>query len=55
MPDAADSGREPSPERPPPRLSSSTLLQGRREVEITHAGRIYRLRLTASGKLILTG
>lgn len=55
MPDAADSGREPSPDRPTIRLTSSTILQGRREVEILHAGRIYRLRLTASGKLILTG
>ena len=37
-----------------PRLSSQALLQGRREVEIEHAGQVYRLRLTALGKLILT-
>jgi hemin uptake protein HemP len=37
------------------RLTSAALMQGRREVEIEHGGRIYRLRLTASGKLILTG
>lgn len=36
------------------RLRSEALLQGRREVEIEHAGQVYRLRLTALGKLILT-
>jgi len=36
------------------RLSSATLLQGQRQVVIEHAGREYRLRLTALGKLILT-
>jgi hemin uptake protein HemP len=38
----------------PPRVSSTTLLRGQREIEIAHDGRVYRLRLTASGKLILT-
>jgi hemin uptake protein HemP len=34
--------------------SSAGLLQGQRQVVIEHAGREYRLRLTALGKLILT-
>ncbi len=37
-----------------PRLSSEHLFAGRREIEIEHAGQIYRLRMTALGKLILT-
>lgn len=37
-----------------PRLALRDLLRDHREIEIVHAGRIYRLRLTASGKLILT-
>lgn len=36
------------------RLSSHDLLVGRIEVEIEHRSQIYRLRETASGKLILT-
>ncbi len=36
------------------RLSSYDLLAGRIEVEIEHRSQIYRLRATASGKLILT-
>jgi hemin uptake protein HemP len=35
-------------------LSSHDLLAGRIEVEIEHRSQIYRLRATASGKLILT-
>ncbi len=35
-------------------INSRDLLQDQREVEIEHAGQIYRLRLTALGKLILT-
>lgn len=30
------------------------LFQGEREVQLEHAGEHYRLRITASGKLILT-
>ncbi|XHS80366.1 hemin uptake protein HemP [Burkholderiaceae bacterium UC74_6] len=37
-----------------PRLSSEKLFAGRREIEIEHAGQVYRLRMTALGKLILT-
>jgi len=38
----------------PPRMSSVALLQGGRELEIQHGDAVYRLRLTAMGKLILT-
>lgn len=37
-----------------PRVTSSALLRGRRELEIAHGDAVYRLRLTAMGKLILT-
>ncbi len=37
-----------------PRTSSAALLQGARELEIQHGDALYRLRLTAQGKLILT-
>ncbi len=36
------------------RVSSQALLGNEREVEIEHAGQLYRLRLTSLGKLILT-
>jgi hemin uptake protein HemP len=36
------------------RWSSRDLLAGAREIEIEHEGSVYRLRLTALGKLILT-
>jgi len=38
----------------PQRLDSRALFGGGREVIIRHDGADYRLRLTASGKLILT-
>ena len=34
-------------------ISSDELFRGTREVRIRHAGEVYRLRLTRSGKLIL--
>lgn len=37
-----------------PAWSSAQLLRGGREAVIAHQGALYRLRLTASGKLILT-
>ncbi len=37
-----------------PRMDSAALLGGGREVEIAHGEAVYRLRLTAMGKLILT-
>lgn len=36
------------------RVSSQALFSGANEVEIEHRGAVYRLRLTALGKLILT-
>ena len=36
------------------RINSQELFRQGREVEIEHAGRIYRLRLTQLNKLILT-
>lgn len=43
----------PQPQPGAPAIDSAELLQGRREVLIHHAGQTYRLRLTASNKLIL--
>jgi hemin uptake protein HemP len=37
-----------------PVVESAALLQGRRELTIRHGVELYRLRLTASNKLILT-
>jgi hemin uptake protein HemP len=34
-------------------LSSDELMQGATELQISHRGEVYRLRLTRSGKLIL--
>lgn len=36
------------------RWTSAQLLQGQRQAELEHAGQVYRLSLTAQGKLILT-
>jgi len=36
------------------RINSSDLFRQKREIEIAHGGRIYRLRLTQLNKLILT-
>ena len=36
------------------RVSSAGLMESGRELEIEHAGRIYRLRITQLNKLILT-
>lgn len=47
--------RPDSPDRQPPRLTTASIMRGSKELEIDHGGRIYRLRITASGKLILTG
>ena len=48
---AADSDRAGAS---PPVIDSATLLGGRREVIIRHGDELYRLRVTASNKLILT-
>lgn len=39
---------------PPPSWSSERLLAGQRQAEIRHGDQVYRLKLTALGKLILT-
>lgn len=40
--------------KPVKRISSAGLMDGGRELEIEHAGRVYRLRITQLNKLILT-
>jgi hemin uptake protein HemP len=46
---------EARPQRPQPRrLKVSELMAGEREAILEHGGQDYRLRITASGKLILT-
>ena len=37
-----------------PAVESAAILQGRRELRIWHGAELYRLRLTASNKVILT-
>jgi len=48
----------PAPVRSPAsavrRLTSAGLMQDQREVEIEHGNKVYRLRITQLGKLILT-
>ena len=48
----------PAPARSPAsavrRLTSAGLMQDQREVEIEHGNKVYRLRITQLGKLILT-
>lgn len=60
----ATSQPTPGPARPPeappaaampvPCLASRSLFGNAREVHIDHEGQLYRLRITALGKLILT-
>lgn len=38
----------------PVRINSVALMQGQKELEIEHGGKIYRLRVTQLNKLILT-
>ena len=52
QPDApTPAGSQTSTER---RIPSSELFGGAREIVIEHGGRIYRMRITQNGKLILT-
>lgn len=45
----------PQPRRPPRRrIQTTDLMQGAREVILVHEGEEYLLRITKSGKLILT-
>ena len=43
-----------APTHAPAPLPSEQLLQGRKAVEISHNGAVYRLQATKLGKLILT-
>jgi hemin uptake protein HemP len=45
---------ETLPGSPLRRIDSQALLGAAQEIEIVHAGQVYRLRRTALGKLILT-
>ncbi len=50
-----DGKRKPEEPNPSVRVvDSSALLQGQRELVVRHADSRYRLRLTASNKLIMT-
>lgn len=50
----AESQTDRSSDRADARVRLQDLLQERREIEIDHGGKIYRLRLTQANKLILT-
>jgi len=41
-------------ERIAPKIASEQLMKGKREIIIQHGPEEYRLRITASGKLLLT-
>ncbi|AMO24729.1 hypothetical protein GCM10027034_09290 [Ramlibacter solisilvae] len=55
-PPGRDAGGSPAARgiRPAPVIPSEELLRGRRLVEISHNGEVYRLQATRLGKLILT-
>ena len=52
LPERRPPQRPPAP--PPPRVSSRELFKDGKGIEIEHHGRIYHLRITQLGKLILT-
>lgn len=49
-----EAAQREAPETQTPAIESRALLAGRRELIIRHGTETYRLRLTASNKLILT-
>ena len=53
-PAAASEGAQASDAERQPPVNSEDLLRGRRLVEISHNGEVYRLQATRLGKLILT-
>ena len=53
-PEALRPAARPAQAPAPAPLPSDQLLQGRRAVEISHNGSVYRLQATKLGKLILT-
>ena len=54
MSDKTGPHRPRAPTTQPPEVRAETLFGGAREVRIHNAGEIYRLQLTAAGKLLLT-
>jgi hemin uptake protein HemP len=54
QPPQSDKPAEPRAPSAPPRISSEQLFGEGTEVQIEHRGALYRLRMTALGKLILT-
>ena len=46
--------RDPPSQAPTATIDSTQILRGSQEVAIAHNGRLYRLRNTRNGKLILT-
>lgn len=53
-PKAAVAPAAQQPTQPLRRYTTAGLMEDQREIEIEHAGRIYRLRITQLNKLILT-
>lgn len=56
-PTLTQSSEPPAPPMAPPqrkRISTADLMQGAREIILLHHGEEYLLRITKSGKLILT-
>ncbi len=53
-PRATEAPNTPGQSSGPRRLKVTELLAGEREAILEHSGQDYRLRITASGKLILT-
>lgn len=53
-PDTDDNPDNPPPPQPPREYTTETLFGNAREVLIRHREQIYRLRITAADKLILT-
>lgn len=54
VPNPADESAPGQAKAAPHRLRSSELFAGAREIIIDHDGRLYQLRITQNGKLILT-
>lgn len=52
--DTRPSSAAPDPVSAPASVSSTELMQGRRQIIIRHDGEHYRLQITRRGKLILT-
>ena len=54
QPERPSSPNAAQPQERPARFTLQELMKQMREIEIDHDGKIYRLRLTQSNKLILT-